>query len=83
MAGGRLIKQGERRRKKMVTFIERYWKKNGFAPTIQEIAEGVGLSSPNATRQHLMKLQAAGVIQMRPRVARSIRVLEVPVAKAS
>ena len=72
MAGKAMLKQGEKRRKAILRFIERYIKKYGCSPTIAEIAEGVGLSSPNATRNHLFKLQEEGKIVMRPKVARAI-----------
>lgn len=76
MAGSRLIKQGEKRRKAILTFIGKYDKKNGRPPTISEIAEGVGLSSPNATRNHLHRLQEEGMIRMEPKIARSIVLVE-------
>lgn len=76
MAGKNLIQQGERRRKAIITFIAKYQKKNGYAPTISEIAEAVGLGSPNATRNHLHKLQEEGKIQMQPRIARGITLVQ-------
>lgn len=81
MAGKDLIKQGEKRRKAIITFITKYQKQHGMAPTISEIADAVGLGSPNATRNHLHKLQEQGLISMRPRVARGITL--VPQQKAS
>jgi SOS-response transcriptional repressor LexA len=47
-----------------------------MSPTISEVAEAVGLGSPNATRHHLEKLVAAGEIQMKPKIARSITLVQ-------
>lgn len=76
MASQDLILQGERRRKAIIAFITKYQKNNGIPPTIGEIAEGVGLVSPNATRKHLQKLEEEGLITMRPRIARGITLVQ-------
>lgn len=84
MAGAALLKQGEKRRKAILKFLRTYIKKNGFAPTIQEIADGVQLVSPNATRNHLRKLEEQGYIIMKPRIARAISLVHpAPDAKAA
>lgn len=72
VAGKALIKQGEKRRKDILKFVRTYHARNGWAPTIQEIADAVGLVSPNSTRMHLHKLAEGGFIQMEPRQARAI-----------
>lgn len=72
MAGKVLLRQGEKRRKAILKFLRGYIKKNGYAPTIQEIADAVGLVSPNATRNHLQRLQTEGYLTMQPRIARAI-----------
>lgn len=73
MAGQALIKQGEERRVAILGYIREYHAEQGMAPTVTEIAEAVGLSSPNATRTHLQKLAAAGFLTIVPRRARAIR----------
>lgn len=68
MAGQALIRQGQRRRKAVLRFIRSYAAKNsGRTPTIAEIAEKVGLRSPNATRNHLLGLQDEGYVRLIPR----------------
>lgn len=74
MAGERLLRQGEQRRKEMVKFISDYWRKNSRGPSIADIAEAVGLESANATRHHLMRLRDEGIIVMDTKVGRSIQV---------
>lgn len=73
MAGKHLLEQGEKRRKEILLYLRSYIAKSGgWAPTIQEICDAVGLVSPNATRSHLRKLEEMGFIHMKPRVARAI-----------
>lgn len=76
MAGKVFIKQGEDRRKKILKFVRGYQHKQGYAPTIQEIADAVGLVSPNATRNHLHKLVNDGYLRMEPRKARAIDIVD-------
>lgn len=74
MAGQRLLQQGEQRRKDIVKFIGEFRRAHGhnIGPTIQEIAQGVGLGSANATRHHLLRLKDEGTITMDTKVGRSI-----------
>ena len=78
MAGKELIAQGEERRQHILAFIRNYLTAHGWAPTIAEIAEAVGLVSPNSTRRHLLKLQEAGYLKIGPGIARAL----VPVTPA-
>lgn len=66
------FKAGEKRRERILKFIERYTAKNGFAPSMKEIADAVGPLSTNAVRTHLLVLEGQGKLTMKPRVARSI-----------
>lgn len=72
VAGKALIKQGEKRRRDIMRFVRNYQAKHGWAPTVQEIADAVGLVSPNSTRMHLQRLADDGFIRMEPRQARAI-----------
>ncbi len=76
MASQVLIQQGERTRARMLEFIRAYVDDNGFSPTIQEICVAVDVASPNAVRNHLLRMQDEGVLSLRPRVARSIVLLD-------
>lgn len=81
MAGERLLKQGIARRKKIMRFLEKYIAKEGISPTFQEIADAVELVSPNATRNHLRRLELEGKIKLRPRVARGISLIDTSKVK--
>lgn len=76
MPANSLLEQGEKRRDQIMRFVKKYMAKHGYSPSISEIGEAVGVSSPNAVRNHLHKLRDDGRIDITPRVARSIRILE-------
>ncbi len=75
MAGQATIDQGIERRKKIMIFLRSYAKKNGFSPSVVEIAEAVGLSSKSAATHHLLILADEGKISMKDGKYRSIKVL--------
>lgn len=75
MASPKLIAQGERRRKQMLDYIIKYKAKNGYSPSMPEIADAVGIVGLNAIRRHLQVMEEQGLIKMTPRVQRSIVVL--------
>ena len=54
--------------------IAAHMEKNGWAPTVREIAAAVGLSSPSTVHVHLMQLQREGRLHLGGG-ARMIRVL--------
>lgn len=58
MAGSALLAQGIDRRRAILRFVRGYIKKNGYAPSIAEIAEGVDLASKTAVRHHLDVLKS-------------------------
>ncbi len=72
MSRKELIEQGEERRRQILVFLRTYHAEHGWAPTIQEIADGVGLTSPNSTRNHLLRLAEEGYLRMEPKTARAI-----------
>lgn len=75
MPGKNLVRQGEERREQIMAFISGYVEEHGYAPTLSEIGDGVGIASPNAVRGHLDKLREQGRIDMTPKIARSIVLL--------
>ena len=56
-------------------FIRRYMERNGFPPTLDEIAAGAGFRSRSGVVRHLDKLETCGWIARRHGNARSIRLL--------
>lgn len=74
MASAALMAQGDARRRQLVKFLAEYIKKNGYSPSIMEIAEYMGLTK-TAIAYHLKKLQEDGQVSMAPGKYRSLRVL--------
>lgn len=54
-------------------FIRGYIRQNGLAPTIQEIATGMGWRSPNAAHQQLAALERKGYLSIKRGSWRGIR----------
>lgn len=53
-------------------FIRGYIRANGMAPTMQEIAEGMGWRSPNAAQVHVDALKRKGLVTIRRGVSRGL-----------
>ncbi|MBT3046270.1 MAG: transcriptional repressor LexA [gamma proteobacterium symbiont of Ctena orbiculata] len=47
-----------------LAFIRRYLKRRGYAPSLIEIAEGIGISSKGTAHRHVQALAEAGVIRL-------------------
>jgi repressor LexA len=63
-------------RSDIVAFIVAYATQHGFAPTVREIARGVGCSSSSTVQAQLDILEAQGWITLDQRIARSIVVVK-------
>ena len=48
------------RRAEILDFIGRYAERHGYPPTVREIGDGVGLSSPSTVHAHLARLESDG-----------------------
>ncbi len=67
--------KGDARRAAIVRFISEHWAAKGYAPTVREIACGVGLKSMSTAYHHLVLLERTGRIMSTPSTRRSIRVM--------
>jgi repressor LexA len=56
-------------------FIIRYWKHEGFAPTVREIGDEFGIV-PSNVHHHLKHLESKGFIRRRGNLARSLEVVD-------
>lgn len=63
-----------RRQKQILDFISQYIQKNGYSPTLTEIAESIGVSSLATVHEHLTTMEKKGVIK---RYEGSVRGLEL------
>lgn len=62
-------------RERVYNFLVHYIKENGFAPSVREISIGIGLNSTCTVRNHLLKLEDEGKIEMKRNSPRAIKVI--------
>lgn len=67
-----LLERGARRRRRIVEFLRAYHQEHGVWATYKEIADGVGLNSTNAVRDHVLTLEAHGLVRFAERKNRYI-----------
>jgi len=63
---------------KVLRFIDRFSRENGFPPTLKEIGSALDLANVNAVRGHLEALEKKGRIARVPDKARSIQLVKPP-----
>lgn len=63
------------RQKEILDFIEAFVEKNGYSPSMEEIAEQFDIASVNAIFKHLAALEKRGYIHRASNHARSIQIL--------
>jgi repressor LexA len=64
-----------RRQKEVIDFLSSFTQKNGYSPSYEEIASGLGLSSLATVHKHVTNLQNKGLLQRAHNRSRSIDVL--------
>ena len=64
-----------KRQQEILDFIKKFIIKHGFPPTIREIGEGLGVSSPATIHAHLENLENKGVIKRNDTKNRAIELL--------
>ncbi|MCX7765265.1 MAG: transcriptional repressor LexA [Candidatus Sumerlaeia bacterium] len=64
-----------KRQREIYNYIRKYIRKNGYAPTLEEIGEGVGISSLATVHKHLKNMEKKGVIQRTWNRVRSIELI--------
>ncbi len=71
-----------KRQKAVLDDIERHIHEKGYGPTVREVCEDLGLSSPSTVHVHLKALESKGYIRRDPLKSRSIS-LTYPVEEES
>ncbi|MFQ5948472.1 MAG: transcriptional repressor LexA [Acidimicrobiia bacterium] len=69
-------KEISKRQREILELILRTVQERGYPPSVREIGESVGLSSPSTVHSHLSALVKAGHIRRDPSKPRAIEVLE-------
>ncbi len=62
------------RQREILEFIERQMRERGYPPSVREIGEAVGLTSPSTVHTHLATLQRLGLLWRDPTKPRAIEV---------
>lgn len=65
-----------KRQRQIVEFIKQFIQKNGFSPTLQEIADAIGVSSLATVHEHLQALIKKKVIKRYEGAIRGLEVIE-------
>jgi repressor LexA len=63
------------RQGQVLDYIQTYQQRRGYAPSLIEIGQALGLSSKSVVLYHLRRLERAGCIERTPRISRGIRLL--------
>ncbi len=64
-----------RTRDRVLQFVRSFIADKGYSPSVSDIVEGCGLSSPNLAQYHLNVLEREGVLRRTPGVFRSIQIV--------
>lgn len=65
-----------KRQRQILDFISQFIQKNGFSPTLQEIADALGVSSLATVHEHLVAMVKKGVIRRYEGAVRGIEIVE-------
>ena len=69
-----------RRQRDILDFISQYMQKHGYAPTLPEICDGVGVNSPATVHEHIKNLAKKGVLKKVEGVRRGIEIIDQKMA---
>jgi repressor LexA len=74
------MKKMSEKQRRIIAFIDRFFKDRGYPPTIRDIQSGCGISSTSVVDYNLRILQERGYITRHADVSRGIRLLNRPAA---
>lgn len=61
------------RQRQVLAALERLTERDGFPPSLRELASEVGLASPSSVLRHVRVLEGAELVARRPGCPRAIR----------
>ncbi len=64
------------RQREILDFVNAHVERCGYPPTVREIGQAVGLTSPSTVHAHLAKLESAGLIRRDATKPRALEVIE-------
>lgn len=65
-----------KRQRDLLQFVSQFMQKNGYAPTLAEICDGLGLRSPATVHEHIANLTEKGVLKKTEGTRRGIEILD-------
>lgn len=65
-----------KKQKQILDFISQYIQTNGYSPTLQEIADAMGLSSLSTVHEHLQALERKNIIKRYDGAVRGIEIVD-------
>lgn len=65
-----------KRQRQILEFLSQYIQKNGFSPSLQEIADALGVSSLATVHEHLTTMAKKGVIKRYQGAVRGIEIID-------
>lgn len=71
------------RQRQILEIIEQHMRQHGYPPSVREIGEAVGLTSPSTVHTHLSTLQRLGFLRRDPTKPRAIEVRFDPTSGAA
>ena len=71
------------RQRQVLDYIDAETRQRGFPPSVREIGQAVGLTSPSTVHAHLNSLQKLGYLQRDPSKPRAIKVCLAPISGAA
>lgn len=69
------IKEITEKQNNVLDFIKKFAAEHGYPPSIREIGQGLGLSSPATVHTHVRKLCNAGYLRVNPNKFRAMEIL--------
>ena len=64
------------RQREILEFVNMHVDEQGYPPTVREIGQAVGLTSPSTVHAHLARLESSGLIRRDPTKPRALEVIE-------
>lgn len=65
-----------KKQERICRFVDRYWTEHGIAPTLAEIAEGLGLTDRSHARSSVWLIAKKGFVEMQPGIPRSLKLTD-------
>ncbi len=64
------------RQRQILEFVNAHVERHGYPPTVREIGQAVGLTSPSTVHAHLAKLESSGLIRRDATKPRALEVID-------